>query len=208
MLKKYCSPVVLIALSGNLFLSACATVPTTQEPATPTWRAAAVDSQQGFDANGRLAVKDEGKGSYANFSWQNGNSVQNIEVKTPLGNSVGVLCRDAQGVIVQNSRGKVFQATSVAALSQQLLGFTLPFDDLPQWINGYWVDGEPHQIQADGRLSQSGWLIRRQLRADGKTPKMVELEDSRFHIKLVFDEFDPPSEDLDKAECALRTSGQ
>lgn len=191
MQKHYFYVILALLLSGNLLLSACAGIPVSQEQTEPTWHAAKAGSVQSFDASGRLAVKNEGKGSYANFSWQNLDGLQIIAVTTPLGNEVGSLCQDQNGVSARNSRGKTFRANNIAELSQQLLGFSLPFDYLHQWVNGFWVAGEPHQLQPDGRLSQSGWLIRRQLRADGKTPKMVELENNRLQIKLVFDEFEP-----------------
>lgn len=211
-LKKYFSSTIVAMLPIGLLLGACTTIsPSKEQQVSPIWHeATAADAAQGFDADGRLAIKDESKGSYANFAWQDWGTMQNIEVKTPLGTSVGMLCQDAQGVIAQNNHGKIFQAKSVATLSQQLLGFTLPFDHLNQWIKGHWAAGEPYQVRDDGSLSQSGWLIRRQLKTDGQTPKSVELNHGRFYIKLIFDDFDPVAAPAGNssspaAQCALRS---
>ena len=78
---------------------------------------------QDFSADGRLAVKVEGKGSYANFDWTYQNAVQTIDVNTPLGNTVGQLCQDSEGVLAVDSKGKVYQAETAEELSRQLLGF-------------------------------------------------------------------------------------
>ena len=70
-----------------------------------------------FAAGGRLAVKVNEKGSYANFDWTHQNQVQTIDVNTPLGNTVGQLCQDGQGVLAVDGKGQVYQAASAEALS-------------------------------------------------------------------------------------------
>ena len=77
---------------------------------TSTKQLAAAEQVQIFSADGRLAVKVEGKGSYANFDWTYQNAVQTIDVNTPLGNTVGQLCQDSEGVLAVDSKGKVYQA--------------------------------------------------------------------------------------------------
>ena len=79
----------LSSIAALLLLAACA------QPNLPqqnSWQAA--EQVQDFSADGRLAVKVEGKGSYANFDWTYQNTVQTIDVNTPLGNTVGQLCQD------------------------------------------------------------------------------------------------------------------
>ena len=79
-----------------------------------------------FAAGGRLAVKVNEKGSYANFDWTHQNQVQTIDVNTPLGNTVGQLCQDGQGVLAVDGKGQVYQAAKADALSEQLRGYALP----------------------------------------------------------------------------------
>ena len=84
----------LSSVAALLLLAACA------QPNLPqqnSWQAA--EQVQDFSADGRLAVKVEGKGSYANFDWTYQNAVQTIDVNTPLGNTVGQLCQDSEGVL-------------------------------------------------------------------------------------------------------------
>ena len=170
------------------------------------WQAAGTDMAEGFSSEGRLAVKEGDKGSYANFEWQDFGTLQNISVNTPLGNTVGVLCRDGEGVIAEDSSARQYRADSIEALSQNLLGFTLPMSHLNQWARGRWAAGETHEVLADGRLRQSGWLIGRQVMADGVSPKILVLENERLNIRLVFDQFQPIDLRTVKiGRCPLRT---
>ena len=66
----------LSSVAALLLLAACA------QPNLPqqnSWQAA--EQVQDFSADGRLAVKVEGKGSYANFDWTYQNAVQTNRTK-------------------------------------------------------------------------------------------------------------------------------
>jgi len=137
----------LSSVAALLLLAACA------EPNLPqqnSWQAA--EQVQDFSADGRLAVKVEGKGSYANFDWTYQNAVQTIDVNTPLGNTVGQLCQDGEGVLAVDSKGKVYQAETAEELSRQLLSFALPVQYLHIWSDGKRVANAPYKILPDGRL--------------------------------------------------------
>ena len=69
-----------------------------------------------FTADGRLSVKVEEKGSYANFDWTYQNQVQTISINTPLGSTLGQLCQDGEGVLAVDSKGKKYQAPTAAGL--------------------------------------------------------------------------------------------
>ena len=70
------------------------------------------------------------------FDWTYQNAVQTIDVNTPLGNTVGQLCQDSEGVLAVDSKGKVYQAETAEELSRQLLGFALPVQYLHIWADG------------------------------------------------------------------------
>ncbi|PIT16654.1 outer membrane lipoprotein LolB [Snodgrassella alvi] len=187
----------------SLALSACSSLVSKKITAATDWQAGHEHTVSAFDSSGRLAIKDQGKGTYANFSWQNLGTVQTIEVKTPLGNSVGVLCRDNTGVIAEDSKGQITTATSIEELSQRMLGFALPFDHLNQWVQGYWITDEPYQLLPDGKLKQSGWIIQRQLQNGSRNPRVVQLNNARFDIRLVFDEYTDTASQT-SSQCELR----
>lgn len=171
-----------IMLSGSLLLlTACA-----NNIATPSqWQAQR--HEPNFDASGRLGVKIEEKGSYANFDWSRQNGVETIDINTPLGNTLGQLCRDADGVLALDSNGKRYTADTPAALSQQLLGYHLPIEHLAVWANGEWVRDAEHSFTADGKLQQLGWRISRELNENGTT-KVLLLENKELTVRMVFTE--------------------
>lgn len=189
-------------VSGSLcvlLLAACAT-PSSKVPTA--WQAQAEIAD--FAADGRLAVKINEKGSYANFDWTHQNQVQTIDVNTPLGNTVGQLCQDSKGALAVNSKNEVFYAATAPALSEQLLGFALPVEYLHVWASGQRVDNAAYQVLPNGRLQQFEWTISRQLRADG-TPKVLLLESTKLTLKLVFDHMEMlPADATAPKLCAAR----
>lgn len=175
-LKKY------LIISTVVLLNACSLM----KPQQPSdWHAQR--HWQSFEASGRLGVKIDEKGSYANFDWVIQNGVETIDVNTPLGNTVGQLCRDAEGVLAVDDKGKVFEAETPMALSEKLLGYNLPLEHLSVWANGEWVDNIEYTIKDGGVLLQSGWRIHRQLNVDG-SPHILLLENDKLTLRMVFTE--------------------
>lgn len=189
-----------VAISAALLLAACAGRGTPQQAAD--WQAER--EWKTFAASGRLGVKVQEKGSYANFDWLRENGVETIDVNTPLGNTVGQLCRDSEGVLAQNSKGEIFQAATPEALSEQLLGYRLPLKHLLVWANGEWAAAEPHQVGSDGVLQQSGWRISRERLEDGR-PRLLLLENAQMSLRLVFGEVSREAGQSEQQErCAVR----
>lgn len=175
-----------IAAAVLLLLNACTTPGTSTLP--DAWQADNGHAPA-FFAGGRLSLKDaEGKGAHASFDWQRGANVQTVDINSPLGSTVGRLCRDAFGATAQNARGEIFQAADSAALSRRLTGSAVPLDNLDLWALGRFPAGSAPQFSADGALLQNGWQIRRSVRADG-TPKNLYLTQNGREIRMIFDTF-------------------
>ena len=187
-----------LSVAALIILAACAQP---QRADKESWRAQS--DIPDFTADGRLAVKVNDKGSYANFDWTYQNQVQTINVNTPLGNTVGQLCQDKQGVLAVDGKGKKYYADTPQALSEQLLGFALPVQYLHVWANGQWVANAPYQLLPDGRLQQFEWTVTRSLNADG-TPKVLLLESSKLTLRLVFDQMAFARDSGAAAQCAAR----
>ena len=83
----------IVSIATLTLLAACVHPNLSQQN---DWKPA--ENVNDFTADGRLAVKVEEKGSYANFDWSYQNQVQTISVNTPLGNTVGQLCKDNQSL--------------------------------------------------------------------------------------------------------------
>ena len=98
----------LLPISAALLLAACTSLGT--QMSAESWRDDAATPE--FEASGRMGVKENERGSYANFDWLRTAAVQLFEVKTPLGNSVGRLCQDSGGVQAVASDGQVYRAAT------------------------------------------------------------------------------------------------
>lgn len=186
------------ALSA-VFLAACA-LP--GAGGTSAWQAEQISED--FAAEGRLAVDADGKGYHAGFDWTLQNGVETIDILSPLGNTLGQLCRDGKGVLAVNAGGEAFQAQNAEELSRRLLGFPLPLHYLNIWANGYWVQSLPHEIAADGSLLQGGWRVSR--RADGQGVwRSLAVENQSLSLRLVFSSVERGTQADAPAECEARS---
>lgn len=187
-----------LSIFAALVLAACAHPPMPQQTDWPQ-----ADNTSDFTAEGRLAVKMEGKGSYANFDWTYQNQVQTINVNTPLGNTVGQLCQDKQGVLAVDNKGQVYHAQTAEQLSRQLLGFELPVQYLHIWADGKRVAAAPYQLLSGGRLQQFDWTISRTLNQAGHT-RVLLLESAKLSVRLIFDEINAQPDPTAQQQCAAR----
>ena len=176
-------------------LAACQTA-----PIKPTvWQAGSRDALN-FVASGRLAVKQNEKGSYANFDWDSNGRMQQLSVNTPLGNTVGELCQDGTGVVATASNGEVYQAATASELSERLMGFAIPVESLDLWAHGYYAENTPHTVDEQGRLLQAGWKIERQVDAEGH-PRLLVLDNPQLSIRLAFNDYQTGASALDSSTC-------
>ena len=172
-------------------LAACQTA-----PIKPTvWQAGSRDALN-FVASGRLAVKQNEKGSYANFDWDSNGRMQQLSVSTPLGNTVGELCQDGTGVVATASNGEVYQAATASELSERLMGFAIPVESLDLWAHGYYAENTPHTVDEQGRLLQAGWKIERQTDGEGH-PRLLVLDNQQLSIRLAFNDYQTGASEAD-----------
>lgn len=161
-------------------LSACITTqayhPETQTPDTA------------FHISGRLAVKIEEKGHYGNFSWQHlpEQKHDTIEITTPLGNSVARIESNQAGVQLTDNKNETYTAENAEILTEEVMGWALPLDNLTWWIQGKVAPNTPYKIEANGTLQQQGWQIQFfREQANNTKPKRVELIRKNLSIKIV-----------------------
>ena len=176
-------------------LAACQTTPI--KPST--WQAGSRDALN-FNASGRLAVKQNDKGSYANFDWDSNGKMQQLSVNTPLGNTVGELCQDSSGVVATASNGETYQAATANELSERLMGFAIPVESLDLWAHGYYADNQPHTVDEQGRLLQAGWKIERQVDAEGH-PRLLVFDNQQLSIRLAFNDYQADGSAADSTTC-------
>lgn len=152
-----------------------------------------------FYNEGKFSLKDENnKGYSASFDWLKQNNVQIINIKTPLGNIVGKLCQDENGVVMQDSAGKIFQAASTVELSKQFNTPPIPLENLYFWANGRYNPNMQYNILPDDTLIQQSWNIKRQV-SDKNT--QLNLNRENLSIKLIFRDFKNIPEQFNLIEC-------
>ncbi|QRN41410.1 MAG: lipoprotein localization factor LolB [Neisseriaceae bacterium] len=147
------------------------------------------DQKIDFKAFGRLSIKIDHRGSHGNFDWNNqhSRSFSIIDINTPIGNTIGQLCKDFIGVIAENNKGEIFTGNNASELSEKLLGFQVPIDYLDLWINGYASTQSPYNTSGN-KLYQNNWTIERILDKNQK-PKTILLQGNGLSITLFFDQF-------------------
>ena len=191
------------ALAAAL-LAACTSMNTpVQTQAQQKWREQQTENP--FEANGRIGIKMQQTGHNASFDWTRQNQVETLDINTPLGNTVGQLCRDKTGVIATDYKGRQYTADTPEALSRQLLGYPLPLQHLRVWANGEWVKDIPHQFGTEGQLQQLGWQIRREANEDGSA-RILQLENGQLTLRMVFTQYQTIAHDSSRpSQCAAPT---
>jgi outer membrane lipoprotein LolB len=149
--------VACLALATAILVSCAPTA--VQRPSAPL--PAALDA---FDVSGRLSASHGSEGVTANFQWRHQGTRDDLELVSPLGQTIAVLTGDSAGARLQTSDGRVLTAQSWTKLTEQGLGWPLPVDGLTYWIQGVPRPGVPFRTEPDeaGRvavLHQEGWTI-------------------------------------------------
>jgi outer membrane lipoprotein LolB len=147
------------AALAALVLGGCASVgvPTSSTVKLPPVR----DS---FEVSGRLSARHGSDALAANFEWRHAGERDELQLASPLGQTIAVLSGDASSSRLQAADGRVLTATSWTRLTQDGLGWPLPVEGLKYWIQGTARAGADFSAEADaaGRASvlrQDGWTI-------------------------------------------------
>ncbi|HEX8009519.1 MAG TPA: lipoprotein insertase outer membrane protein LolB [Casimicrobiaceae bacterium] len=173
-------------------LVACAPAPLERGEA----QAALPPAQEAFEASGRLSAKHGAEGLAANFQWRHEGAQDDLELSSPLGQTIAVLTGDGGSVRLRSADGRVLTATNWTALTERGLGWPLPVDGLKYWMQGAARVGAPFTSEAgaDGRaavLRQDGWTIvyqgYRETPAAGWRPSQMTLTYPEVELRLAID---------------------
>jgi outer membrane lipoprotein LolB len=170
-----------------LLLAGCATIEEQPASEAPVGEA--------FYLSGRLTVKYATGAASGRITWQHEAASDELLFLTPLGQGVAsIVRRDAQ-VSLTTSEQKVYQAQDVEALTEQVLGWRLPFAGLPDWVRGRAAAGTPAQTRVDSaqrlsELRQSGWLVEYlDYQSGSGLPARLRLSREDVEIRLVIDQW-------------------
>ncbi len=164
------------------WLSACAVRP----PVTTPWASP-------FDLMGRVLVSGGERAFSAQLRWEHNAMESRLWLMSPLGQTLAQLQVDAQGVILRNAQQQDYSATSVESLTEQALGWILPWTYLQYWVTAAVVPNLPttaliHDPQ--GRLlglEQGGWRIAYDYSGQDILPRRLELRRGTQLIRFMVD---------------------
>jgi outer membrane lipoprotein LolB len=181
-----------VAAAGAVLLCACA--PALIERPAPASALAAQATT--FELTGRLSARHGNDALTANFRWTHEGQRDELDLSSPLGQTIARLTGDASGVRLQTPDGRIETASDWAALTTRALGWPLPVEGLAFWIQGMPRDGAPAAVEraSDGMpavLRQDGWSVVYQAferGSDGLSrPKRLTLDYAEVELRIAVD---------------------
>jgi len=180
-----------VAAAGAVLLAAC--TPALLEHDVP---ARAVAARATFELTGRLSARHGSEALAANFRWTHERERDELDLSSPLGQTIARLSGDASGVRLQTSDGRVETASDWSSLTTRALGWPLPVEGLAFWIQGLPRAGAPAAIEpgSDGMpaaLRQDGWnIVYQAFERDGDgvpRPQRLTLDFPEVELRIAVD---------------------
>jgi outer membrane lipoprotein LolB len=182
----------LAAIAGLLALAGCASTPASRDASSIQF----AEARAVYEISGRLSARHDADAFAASFRWSHAGDRDELDLTTPLGQTVARLIGDPRGVELQRPDGKVETANDWTALTSRGLGWSLPVAGLAYWIQGAPRKDAPFTAEAGdggapGVLRQDGWTIVYQAFAkDGSgasRPVRMTLDYPGVELRLVID---------------------
>jgi outer membrane lipoprotein LolB len=148
-----------------------------------------------FHLSGRVSVKYGAEAASGKITWQHDAAGDDLLFSTPLGQGVAHIVRRDDLVSLTTSDQKVYQASDVETLTEQVLGWRLPLGGMADWVRGRAAAGAPAQKRLDGsqrlaELRQSGWLVEfLDYKSENGPPALLHLSRQEVEIRLVIDQW-------------------
>jgi outer membrane lipoprotein LolB len=180
-----------LAITAAALLGACA--PITRQPSSAV---KLPPVQERFELSGRLSARHGSNALAANFRWHHEGERDELELASPLGQTIALLSGDGASARLQSADGRVLTAASWTKLTEDGLGWPLPVDGLMYWIQGAARTGAAFTAEAgeQGRASvlrQDGWTIVYQsyVEASGGVwrPSRLTADYPEVELRLVID---------------------
>lgn len=148
-----------------------------------------------FQLSGRVSVKYGSEAASGRITWQHDDSSDDLLLSTPLGQGLARIVRRDAVASLTTADQKLYQASDVETLTEQVLGWRLPLAGLPDWVRGRAAAGAPAEGQMDDllrltELRQSGWLVEFLDYASGnELPSRLRLSRQDVELRLVIDQW-------------------
>ncbi len=149
-----------------------------------------------FDLTGRLSARHGADALSASFRWHHDGDVDELELSSPLGQTLAQLSGSSSGVRLSTADGRTLSATDWQTLTSNGLGWPLPVTGLSYWVQGVPREGasfaiEPGDAAAPGVLRQDGWtVVYNAFAADGdgvRRPSRMTLSYAEVELRLAID---------------------
>lgn len=192
-LKPFTHPIInSLAFSALLFLAGCQTLPPVSDLRPIT--VSDVRQAQGFELQGKLAIKTPEDKLSANLYWWHSETRDELTLTTMLGTSILTLSATAKGATLHID-GKEFHDTDAEALLKRVSGWSIPLNTLPLWVTGQvGANDTLEQSNADGtpllvsnNQHPPAWFVKFlswQRQSGAQVPRQLTLERSDLQLKL------------------------
>src|ERR1700719_4686847 len=120
------------AIASLLMLAGCASTLTSRD-ASPFKFAG---TRTTYEIAGRLSARHDTDAFAPSLRWSHAGDRDELDLASPLGQTVARLMGDAGGVMLQTPDGKVETASDWPTLTSRGLGWVLPVEGLAFWVQG------------------------------------------------------------------------
>jgi outer membrane lipoprotein LolB len=190
--SAFASAAIFVLTSA--LLSGCAGVPGGTYVASPSANAfAAKPRWTAFSLDGRIAVH-QGENTFAgNIRWRHSAQSDEIDLASPLGQTVARLVRAADGIHLAASDGRETMAPDWESLTERELGWSLPVSGLVHWVQSAAAPAARYEVTAaddQGRpreLRQQGWTIAYLAYDEQDRPTRLRLSRNDLDLRLAVD---------------------
>lgn len=177
---------LFIILGISLGLASCAIFYKPPDLAPPTYiKPNAIES--GFDISGRFIIKSSVKNNSGNFTWNRVNESEDLEFRTPLGQTVAKIIINESGVATLYTSDDSYTGDDLTDEMQDQFGFTLPLNSLHYWVQGITIPDVPVTQKLSDGFVQSGWNVEYLEWETPTHPHILRCTNGEFEIKLLVD---------------------
>lgn len=148
----------------------------------------------GWAFDGRLSVVEDDTRIAGHAHWQHSAARDELQLRTPLGQTVARIVRDAAGVTLETPDEAPRTAADAETLTREVLGVSLPVAGLAWWVRGQADPARPAEwspADADPpvRLRQDGWTIDYQERFADGLPRKLDASRGTLTLRLIIDQW-------------------
>ncbi len=136
-------PLIIISTILSLLLSSCASTPPGQNGLNNWQQQQQIHAISNWSVKGRIGVKTADDGFTSNLNWQHHPDQQIFKIYGSLGQTYAELQQNEKNTKLMLSDDQTYESTDAEAMIREVLGYSLPIEQLQYWILGLpYPDGE------------------------------------------------------------------